>query len=378
MVCVRALVLCGRTQLNANVKIALVILALIIIWFVSGLVTGNSDTAPADDPAVVGELTKVRVRWVEAEDYSRQISARGRTVPNRHVTLRAEVSGRVVAVPADKGQAIDEGDTICELAKEDREQRVLEAQAAVAQAEIDYRGALKLKEKGYQSDSAIAQANARLESTRAALRLTEINLANTRIVAPFAGFVDDRPVEVGDYMDRNHICAEIVEMNPLKVVARLSEREVIRAEVGSMATVRLATGQLVTGEVTYLSHLAEPQTRTYEMEITLPNPSFQLRAGVASQVMVATDVLQAHRVPASLLALGDSGELGLKIVDQNDRVDFVKIDLIGDDGEGVWVAGLSERTRVITVGQEYVSAGEQVATEEEEAIPDLPEGQPAQ
>ena len=239
----------------------------------------------------------------------------------------------------------------------------------VAQAEIDYRGALKLKEKGYQSDSAIAQANARLESARAALRLTEIHLANTRIAAPFAGFVDDRPVEVGDYMDRNHICAEIVEMNPLKVVARLSEREVVRAEVGGKASVRLATGQLVTGEVTYLSHLAEPQTRTYEMEITLPNPSFQLRAGVASQVMVATQVFQAHRVPASLLALGDGGELGLKVIDRDDRVDFVLIDLIGDDGEGVWVAGLPERTRVITVGQEYVSAGEQVVAEEEEAHP---------
>ena len=355
--------------MNANVKIALVILVLIIIWFVSGLVTGNDGITPADDPVVASELTKVRVRWVEAEDYSRQISARGRTVPNRHVTLRAEVSGRVIAVPADKGQAVEEGDIVCELAKEDREQRVLEAQAAVAQAEIDYRGALKLKEKGYQSDSAIAQANARLESARAALRLTEIHLANTRIAAPFAGFVDDRPVEVGDYMDRNHICAEIVEMNPLKVVARLSEREVVRAEVGGKASVRLATGQLVTGKVTYLSHLAEPQTRTYEMEVTLPNPSFRLRAGVASQVMVATQVFQAHRVPASLLALGDGGELGLKIIGQDDRVDFVLIDLIGDDGEGVWVTGLPERTRIITVGQEYVSAGEQVVAEEDETLP---------
>ena len=355
--------------MNANVKIALVILALIIIWFVSGIVTGNGDITSADEPVVAGELTKVRVRWVEAEDYSRQISARGRTVPNRHVTLRAEVSGRVVAVPADKGQAVDKGETICELAVEDREQRVLEARAAVDQAEIDYRGALKLKEKGYQSDSAIAQANARLESARATLRLAEINLANTRIAAPFAGFVDDRPVEVGDYMDRNHVCAEIVEMNPLKVVARLSEREVVRAEVGSKASVQLATGQSVTGEVTYLSHLAEPQTRTYEMEVTLPNPSFQLRAGVASQGRVATQVLRAHRVPASLLALGDSGELGLKVVDRDDRVDFVRIDPVGDDGLGVWVVGLPERTRIITVGQEYVSADEQVVAEEEEAPP---------
>ena len=91
--------------MNANVKIALVILVLIIVWFVSGLVTGNSESTPADDPVVTSELTKVRVRWVEAEDYSRQISARGRTVPNRHVILRAEVSGRVVAVSSPRKTA---------------------------------------------------------------------------------------------------------------------------------------------------------------------------------------------------------------------------------------------------------------------------------
>lgn len=350
--------------MNANLKIALLTLALVVIWFLSGAISNGSDE-PVQQQAVASHLTKVRVLWSQAEEYSRQVVARGRTAPNRQVTLKAEISGRVIAVPAAKGQAVTEGDVICELAAEDRPQRVVEAQTAVDQAEIDYQGALKLKLKGYQSESAIAQAKARLESTRATLEQTKINLANTRIVAPFAGFIDDRPVEVGDYMDRTSICADLVEINPLKVVARLSEREVVKVSIGSKAEVKLSTGQQEFGTVVYLSHLADPQTRTYEMEISLPNSDGQLRSGVASQVLVAGDHVLAHRVPAALLALGDAGEAGLKIVDEHDLVQFVELTLVGDDGEGIWVTGLPPKVRIITVGQEYVSQGEQVIAEED-------------
>lgn len=351
--------------MNANVKIALVTLALVIIWFLSGALTNGQEESSQQPQTEAAERAKVRVVWSEARQYSRQVLARGRTSPNREVILKAEISGRVIAVPAAKGQAVAAGDVVCELAKEDRPQRVVEAEAAVAQAEIDYQGALKLKQKGYQSESAIAEAKARLESAKATLAQTRVNLANTRIVAPFSGFVDDRPVEVGDYMDRTNICAELVEINPLKVVARLSEREVVKVSMGSEASVKLATGEQVSGKVVYLSHLADPQTRTYEMDVLLPNPDFHLRAGVASQIEVFADQVMAHRIPASLLALDDAGEAGVKIVDDEDRVQFIELNLVGDDGEGVWITGLPDKVRLITVGQEYVSSGEQVLAEED-------------
>jgi len=363
MVCTQPDTAWRRIDLNANKKIALFTLALVVLWFLSGVVTSGDDEPAGQAPSAVSDPAKVRVRWSEAREYAREVMARGRTAPNREVVLKAEISGRVVAVPAEKGQPVAEGDVICELAAEDRPQRVVEAEAAVTQAEIDYQGALKLKQKGYQSESAIAEAKARLESARATLEQTRINLANTRIVAPFSGFVDDRPVEVGDYMDRTSVCAELVEMDPLKVVARLSEREVVQVAVGSRANVELVTGQRVAGEVVYLSHLADPQTRTYEMEISLPNPDVALRAGVACQIRVAAEHLQAHRIPASLLALGDAGQPGVKFVDDENLVRFVEVNLEGDDGQGVWVTGLPPQVRLITVGQEYVSSGERVQAE---------------
>jgi multidrug efflux system membrane fusion protein len=362
--------------LNKNVRAALIVLVLIAVWFLSGVLleepgdpieqkANGVEQETVHEAVDVPALTRVKTRWLEAQSYSRQVIARGRTAVNRQVTLRAEVSGRVVAVPVEKGQAVSLGETVCELATEDRQQRVLEAESAVAEADIEYRGALKLKQRGFQSEVAIARAKARLDSAKADLSLKQMNLANTKIVAPFAGFIDTRPVEVGDYMDRNHICAELVEMNPLKVVAQLSEREVVRVTVGRSAEVTLSTGEKVRGEVIYLSHMADPVTRTYNMEIILPNPDYRLRAGVASQVLVAADELQAHRIPASLLALGDSGEVGVKVLDNKNSVRFRPVILVGDDSEGVWVTGLPPRVQLITVGQEYVSIGEQVTAEAE-------------
>lgn len=360
-----------RRCLNNKVRTALIVLVLIAVWFLSGLLfkdsngqtpqkVNGSEADTAHKLEDVQPLTKVKTRWLEAQSYSRQVIARGRTAVNRQVTLRAEVSGRVVAVPVEKGQSVTPGEMVCELATEDRPQRVREAQSAVEEADIEYRGALKLKQRGFQSEVAIARAKARLDTAKADLSLKQMNLANTKIIAPFAGFIDTRPVEVGDYMDRNHICAELVETNPLKVVARLSEREVVRVSVGRPAQVTLSTGEKVRGEVIYLSQLADPVTRTYNMEILLPNPDHRLRAGVASQVLVAADELQAHRIPASLLALGDSGEVGVKVLDDDNSVRFSPVTLVGDDSEGVWVTGLPPRVQLITVGQEYVSIGEEV------------------
>ena len=68
----------------------------------------------------------------------------------------------------------------------------------------------------------------------------------------------------------------------------------------------------------------------------------------------------AHRVPASILALDSEGELGIRIVEDDHHVRFVRIDLLSDDGEQVWVAGLPETANIIVLGQEFVADGVEV------------------
>ncbi|MCV6605942.1 MAG: efflux RND transporter periplasmic adaptor subunit [Porticoccaceae bacterium] len=304
--------------------------------------------------------TLVTAQWFQAQPYASQFSARGRTEPNRAVNLRAEVSGRVIAVPAERGQRVAAGDVVCHLAVEDRQQRVNEANAALKEAQLRFQGVSKLKQQGLQSELAIAEAKSGLERARADLKKRQLDLQNTEIRAPFAGVVETRPVEVGDFMNRGDSCAQLLEISPLKVVAQVSEQQVQQISLGSPAQVQLVDGSQAAGEVIFLGQQASAATRTYRIEATIDNADNRLRAGLTAQFVVSSRELLAQRIPSSVLGLGDSGEIGVRLLDDDKRVQFQEIQIVGDDAGGVWVLGLPQDALLITVGQEYVTSGEQV------------------
>ena len=62
--------------------------------------------------------------------------------------------------------------------------------------------------------------------------------------------------------------------------------------------------------------------------------------------------------------LGEDGELGIRTVNQDNQVDFKKIEILEDSMDGIWVTGLSENIRIITIGQEYVFQGQTVNVKE--------------
>lgn len=345
--------------MSNNVRVALIVFAATLLWFASGLLRNP----PSEElqEASKAQQTAVKAAWFEARAYASGIAARGQTEPNRTVTLRAEVAGRVEAVPAERGELVAQGDLICQLAKEDRGERVAEARAGVAEAKLQYQGALKLKDKGYQSDVAIAQAKARLDSATANLKRSELELSNTEIRAPFAGVLEIRQVEVGDFMDRVSVCGTLLEVSPLKATAQVSEQKVQQINFGSVAQVVLANGETINGKVSYVSQQASEGTRTYRVEVTIPNADARLRAGLTAQLLIPTREVQAHLVPSVLLSLADDGSVGLRILDDENRVQYTAVQIIGDDPKGVWVSGLPERALLITVGQEYVANGEEVS-----------------
>jgi len=178
--------------------------------------------------------------------------------------------------------------------------------------------------------------------------------------APFDGIVETRPVELGDFLQAGQVCAEVLDPDPLLLVGQVSERDVARLKLGDQGQGRLLTGERVGGVITFVAHAAHPTTRTFRIEVAVPNPDSALREGITTEIQLPVEEHLAHLVPSSVLALDDTGELGVRIVDADDRVEFVRIRVIRDSAEGLWVTGLPETVRLITVGQELVVPGERV------------------
>ena len=304
---------------------------------------------------------KVRVRTISAIDREAELKIRGRTEADQRVNLRAQTPGLVEEIAVEKGDKVAAGDVVCQLETGSRQAHILRARASLAQAELDHDALSKLSEKGYAAQTRVRSAKAALDAARAELHEAELDLDRTTLRAPFDGIVDTLPAEIGTLLSVGDVCAEIVAGDPMLVVAQVSERDVGKLRTGMTGTARLVTGDKVEGTLRFIAPSADQETRTFRIELAVPNTDDRLRDGVTAEIVVPLETTQAHRFSPAILTLNDSGEIGVRIVEAGNTVAWNEVEILGNEDGAVWVAGLPETVTIITVGQEYVEAGETVA-----------------
>ena len=337
------------------------LIAVVTLWVASGQLSneaGDQDTSAAPAPATAAAPQyAVRVRTQSAEEVMRTIVVNGKTAPARTVHLAAETDGRVEFIGADRGANLERGDVIARLDERDRAARLAQAEALVRQREVEYAARKRLQTESYVSEAQLQEAVALLETARAELTRARLDLDYMTIRAPFAGALQARTVEVGDFVSRGDPIATVVDNRTLVVSANVSEFDARSVEVGQSAEARLATGELVRGRIRYVAPVADEATRTFAVELEVGNADGRLRAGGTAELRIPAETVLAHRVAPSLLTLDDAGNVGVKIINEQGEVEFVVADIALSSSDGVWLAGLPETATIITVGQGYVTPG---------------------
>lgn len=345
--------------------LAVAIAAAAVLWMASGALSrGEQDAeqarqaqSDADNPP---HALEVQVRRQAAEPVMRHVTVYGRTAPTRSVGLRAETRGRVTTIGAERGEQVEAGAVLLRLDERDRREVLAEAHALVKQREMEYAGRRKLQGNGYVSETQLAEAAAAVAQARATLRRAELDLEYMVVKAPFAGTILERDVEVGDFVDPGDPLLTFVDNTTLIVTASVAEQDVGDIEAGQRATAELITGQNVAGRLRYVSPVADPATRTFTLEMAVPNPDGRLPSGVTAELSLPVGEVMAQRVSPALLTLADDGTLGLKVVDENGNARFVPTEIVKSAPNGVWLSGLPAEATIITVGQGFVRDGEPV------------------
>jgi multidrug efflux system membrane fusion protein len=322
--------------------------------------TDAKATAPAAGKPDAKAPTTVRVRTITAVSRQQDVIVRGQTQALRKVQVRAETAGKVAFIRADKGTVVKKGDTICELNVDARRAMLDQARATMTQRKLEYEASKTLQEKGFRSPTSVAGDLAAYQAAKADVERMEKELENTKIKAPFDGVVDDRMVDVGDYLSPGQACALVVALHPFLVVGRVSEQDVHYIQIGNTGWAKLVTGERVEGKVRFVAKSSDAATRTFRVELEVPNLDGAIRDGITAEIHIAAATVEAHKISPAILTLDERGQLGVRIVDQNKRVRFVLVKIIGDGPDGVWVTGLPKQVTIITVGQDYVSEGELV------------------
>jgi multidrug efflux system membrane fusion protein len=134
-------------------------------------------------------------------------------------------------------------------------------------------------------------------------------------------------------------------------------------------TARLVTGESVAGKVRFVGSSADAKTRTFRVELEVPNPGRSIVQGASAELHLPVADLPAHRVSPAILTLAENGDVGVKTVGPGNTVEFHAVTIVATEADGVWLAGLPPSVTFITVGQDFVTAGQKVEPVPESAPP---------
>lgn len=336
------------------------ILLLVCIWLLSGAF--GSDDAHDEQTSTQTEAPKLRVRVVESQAAERIREARvsARTAPLRAVALRAETAGRVTTIAVERGQPVQQGEVLFELETGDRAARVQRAQAQVEERKLQYQAAQRLARQNLQSPVEVASAKSNLSLAEAELLQAQEALRNTRIRAPFDGMLDSRQVEQGDYLSVGDPIGRFIQIEPFLVQAQVSEDVVVFLKPGQNARAQLPDGSEASGVLRHVAREADANTRMFPVELLVAAHHEPVIAGGSAVLMLPLERVQVHVVEPASLALDNEEHFGIKSVDEQGKVRFHRATIEQAGKDEIWLGGLPEQLRIITVGQGFVSAGEDV------------------
>ena len=354
-------------RLSPNFQWAGAIALVVAGWMILGQFWRGTSVASDTQPKT-SDVPMVRVALLQSSLRDATILVRGRTQALHEVDTRAQVEGVVQAIHFEKGQRVKQGDVLCEIKLNDRGAKVAQAQAAVDQMGKELGVAQELYKDGFRSKTQMAAAQANYEQAKAGLSAANIAVADTKIRAPFDGIVDERYVDLGDYMRAGDKCEMVIAPEPFLAVGAVSEDDVGKLKVGNPITATLVTGETVQGKIHFVADRADQTTRTFRVEVELPNPDAKLRDGVSADIRIPVRQTKAIRISPAILVLDDQGAIGVRAIIEG-RVHFFPVKIIEDSPQGTWISGLPDRVSVITVGQQFVNEGERVKAQIDKSGP---------
>lgn len=345
------------------------------------------------------DIIRVVALHSKAQQIESAVILRGRTEAARQVNVAAETAGLVISEPLRKGTQVNAGDVMCQLDPGIRAASLAEAQARlaeaegripealaavaeanarIAEAEINVNAARKLSEDGFASEtrlisaeavaeaaaaglqranSGVASAEAGIQAAQAGVAAAQKEIDRLTIEAPFGGLLETDTAELGSLMQPGAPCATIIQLDPIKLVGFVPEADVSKVALGAMAGAKLTDGRQIGGLVTFISRSADQVTRTFRVEVEVPNADLSIRDGQTADIIVAAEGRRAHLIPQSALTLNNDGALGVRTIADDNIAQFLPVSLLRDTSEGAWVSDLPDEVNIITVGQEFVVDG---------------------
>ncbi len=340
--------------------------AAIIGWMGSGYVLPSAETAPVVARSAAPNAVTVAVRRSVAERVEQVFVAEGQALPDRDTTIRAETSGQIAELLVDKGAVLEAGQVIARFDTDARTSDLARATEELNRARREFNNAAALVERGVATADRVAEARADLATAEAGASAAQQAIDNTEIRAPFAGRLETLEIDTREFISTGTDIGRIVDNTPLTIRIQIPQQSLSDIKAGQPAEVSFITGAAGSGTVTFVGSSADAETRTFLAEVEVPNEGGIIPAGISARLRIPTGSVTAHFVSPAILSLDTDGSLGIKTVSDDNAVEFHQITIVRAQTDGIWVSGLPDEARIISIGQGFVNDGETVDPQPDE------------
>jgi len=292
--------------------------------------------------------------------HERAIHLSGQTQADKRAVLATRAAGIIEQLPVKQGDKVNAGQVILTLSAEDKPAMIDTAKQLVKQRQAELEAAQRLAKTGTLAKLSLDTAVSALAQAESQLKAAESDLERLTIVSPFAGIIDSVDVEVGSAVSQGAQIATLLSLDPVVVKGEVSERDLVYIKAGDKAEAQLVDGEKVTGTVRYISREATAATRTFRVEVAIPNPDDRIPAGMTAEITVRAAPADAVILPRSVVTLSANGDLGIRVADKDDKIVFYPIDLMDDLTNGLVLGGVPRDARVVVAGQDLVTEGDVV------------------
>jgi multidrug efflux pump subunit AcrA (membrane-fusion protein) len=182
------------------------------------------------------------------------------------------------------------------------------------------------------------------------------------LMAPFNGIILDGHKIEGELVTPGSSVYEIIDLSKIKIVGYLNENEIKGINIKNKVEVSILD-KIIEGTIDYISPIADYNTKTFEISVIFDNLDLSIRDGLSAELKIYKEKIKVHQISPSVLSLGDDGDIGIKVLNQDNEVIFKEIVIIEDTSDYMLISGLEDKENIITIGQQYVSSGDKVETE---------------
>ena len=315
------------------------------------------------------EIPVVKVENVSERDVTQSGTYTASVEADKVNNISAAMSNRIKQIFVDEGARVSRGQKLVVMDDINTDQyriQVENARANLASIKIDYNRALELYKIGGGTKQAVDQLNTQVINAKNALATAERTLRNasenTVLTSPISGVVTARNYDPGDMTAQLPILT-ISQVQPVKIVINVSESELSRVRNGMPASITFDTygDEEFKGYVTMVAPTVDAQSRTFAVEVTLPNGDNRVLPGMFGRVTLNYGTARHVVVPDRAVVKQPGSGNQYVYVYENGKVSYVKVELEQrlDDAYEI-LSGLPSQAQVVVSGQSRLANGMKV------------------